>query len=135
MMKVPPTSPATQNAFDAIVLALAKRGVVVGAMFGMPSFKANGKAIGGLFGDELVFKLEGDAHAVALALKGARLFDPSGMGRVMKEWVVVPSAHAKKWPALAQQALDYVNAAPTNKKPANAAVEKSAATKSAAKKK
>jgi hypothetical protein len=54
-------------------------------MFGMPTLKFNGKAFAGLFGGEMTFKLAGDAHA--LALKGAKLFDPMGIGRVMKEWV------------------------------------------------
>ena len=39
----------------------------------------------------MVFKLEGDDHAQALALPGAQLFDPMG-GRPMKAWVQVPAA-------------------------------------------
>ena len=39
----------------------------------------------------MVFKLpDPDAHARALALDGAHLFDPCGKGRPFKEWVVVP---------------------------------------------
>ncbi len=71
----------------------------------MPALKFNGKAFGGLFGDSVVFKLEGDAHAKAVKLKGAVLFDPSGMGRPMKAWVVLPSAHSKGWNELATEAL------------------------------
>ena len=48
-----------------------------------------------------------DGVAVALALKGVELFDP-GMGRPMKEWVVVPASHAKRWPELAETARAYV---------------------------
>ena len=56
----------------------------------------------------MVFKLTGEDHAAALALEGAELFDPSGMGRAMKEWVVVPPDQAEAWPDLADAAFDYV---------------------------
>ena len=54
----------------------------------------------------MVFKLEDTAaHADALALYGAHLFDPGGRGRPFKEWVVVPRAHVTRWQALAEAAL------------------------------
>ena len=62
---------------------------VAGKMFGMPCVNIGGKAFAGLYQDDMVFKLGGDAHAKALALKGSHLFDPSGAGRAMKAWVVV----------------------------------------------
>ena len=50
----------------------------------------------------MVFKLpDPDAHARALALDGAHLFDPGGKGRPFKEWVVVPAAHADEWESFA----------------------------------
>jgi hypothetical protein len=47
-----------------------------------------------------------------LALKGAELFDPSGMGRPMKAWVVLPANKAAA-------ALEAIDAAPVKaaKKP------------------
>jgi hypothetical protein len=84
---------------------------IAGKMFGMPIFKINGKAFAGLAGDEMVFKLTGNDHSVALALKGARLFDPSEMNRPMKEWVVVPSGFSSQWKKFAMAALHYVTAA------------------------
>ncbi len=77
-------------------------------MFGKPCFKINGKAFICLFQNEMVFKLKGNAHILALSLKGAQLFDPSGKGRPMKEWVQVPYAHKAKWEALAKEAWEYV---------------------------
>ena len=77
-------------------------------MMGMPSLKRNGKLVAGFVGSEdaMVFKLEDPAaHAEALALDGAHLFDPGGRGRPFKEWVVVPPALAERWPALAEKAL------------------------------
>ncbi len=80
-----------------------------GKMFGMPCLKnSNGKAFAGFFEGEMVFKLGGDSHGEALALSGARLFDPSERGRPMKEWVVVPNEHASRWLEFARDAFDYV---------------------------
>lgn len=77
-------------------------------MFGKPYFKIRNKAFVAFFQDEMVFKLDGDAHAQALALDGAHLFDPAGNGRAMKQWVQVPFAHQQVWDGLAQQACKYV---------------------------
>ena len=92
----------------AIGTDLAVRGAESGKMFGMPTLKVNGKAFAGLWQDQMIFKLIGAAHAKALGLKGAQLFDPSGMLRPMKEWVIVPAAHSKQWLMLAEAALEYV---------------------------
>src|SRR5690349_14661245 len=77
-------------------------------MFGKPCFKINGKAFIAFFQNEMVFKLTADAHREALSLKGSQLFDPSGKGRAMKEWVQVPFVHKKSWPAFAKAAYQYV---------------------------
>jgi hypothetical protein len=108
MKKVSPASSGTQRVYEAIG---ARLGVEMSSMFGMPTLKLGGKAFAGLFGDAMVFKLEGGAHAEALALRGAEPFDPSGMGRAMKAWVVVPAAHDKRWDALAHHALAAMGAA------------------------
>ena len=99
---------ATTRRFEAIAEALAGRGVSASKMFGMPCLKTGGKVFAGVFGDAMVFKLRGDAHARALELRGAALFDPAAMGRPMKECVVVPPTHAKQWSALAERARGYV---------------------------
>jgi hypothetical protein len=78
-----------------------------GKMFGMPCLKnENGKAFAGFYEGAMVFKLTGPAHAEALGLSGARLFDPMG-GRPMKEWVQVPDEHASRWSELGWEALRY----------------------------
>jgi len=82
-------------------------GVVAGKLFSMPAWKVDGKTIGGRWDDALVFKLDPTTHAQAIALDGAALCDPSGKGRPMKEWVVVPAAHEDRWPDLARAALAY----------------------------
>jgi hypothetical protein len=83
-------------------------GTQLSQMMGMPCVKADGKLVAGWVASEeaMVFKLpEQKAHAAALALAGAHLFDPGGRGRPFKEWVVVPAAHAAEWSRLAGQAL------------------------------
>jgi hypothetical protein len=84
-------------------------GATAGKMMGMPTLYLGGKAFAGLYGDAMVFKLTGSDHAAALALVGARLFDPSGVGRPMKAWVQVPLTHAAEWPRLADSAARGVS--------------------------
>ncbi len=77
-------------------------------MFGKPCFKINSKAFICFFQEEMVFKLSGDSHKEALALKSSKLFDPSGKKRPMKEWVQVPYAHKDNWAEYAKVAFAYV---------------------------
>jgi hypothetical protein len=82
--------------------------VSVGAMFGKSALKDQaGKAFACLLDGEVAFRLGRDspAHAAALGLAGAHLFDPSGKDRPMKDWVSVPPAHAGRWPEFAELAL------------------------------
>jgi hypothetical protein len=95
--------------YEEVAAGLAARGVKASSMFGMPTLKLDGRAIGGLYGDAMTFKLSGEGHAAALRLGGAHQFDPSGMGRPMKAWVVVPLAHAAEWERLAQLALAAID--------------------------
>ena len=77
-------------------------------MMGMPCVKRSGKMVAGFTKSEaaMVFKLpDASAHARALALEGAHLFDPSGKGQPFKEWVVVPETHADEWESLSHEAL------------------------------
>ncbi|HEV7146122.1 MAG TPA: hypothetical protein VGN48_03895 [Pedococcus sp.] len=108
MPEVPQMSTPTDQGrarFDALVEELTgELEVQRASMFGMPSLKRRGgKAFAGLYGDDMVFKLDGDAHAEALALEGAHLFEPMA-GRPMKAWVQVPPAHEARWLDLARAA-------------------------------
>jgi hypothetical protein len=76
-------------------------------MFGMPCLKReNGKVVAGHWKDGgLTVKLtDASAREQALALTGVELFDP-GMGRVMKEWVLVPESLSDEWLRLVEQAV------------------------------
>ena len=92
--------------YEAIGQAMP--GTAAGQLFGKPCFKINGKAFICFFREEMVFKLSGELHKEALSLEGASLFDPSGKGRPMKEWVQVPFSHKEQWTLYAEAALDYV---------------------------
>jgi hypothetical protein len=90
--------------YDAVADDLVTAGATRARMFGMPSLKIGGKAFAGYSQGALVVKLRGEAHAQALALAGATLFDPMG-GRPMKEWVVIPPEHADRWAEFGHMAL------------------------------
>ena len=100
--------PVAWERYDQIASELAAQEAQRGAMFGMPCLKANGKAFAGYFRNDMVFKLSGTAHARALALPGAHLFDPSEQDRPMKAWVQVPASSANEWEDLAQAAYRLV---------------------------
>ena len=76
-------------------------------MFGMPCLKReDGKVVAGHWKDGgLTVKLTDEvAREQALQIPGAELFDP-GMGRVMREWVLVPAAQSDEWERLVEQAI------------------------------
>lgn len=98
----------TTDGYEAVVAEMtATSEARASKMFGMPCMKINGKAFAGYTEGAMVFKLGGASHGAALKLPGAHLFDPM-RGRPMKEWVVVPPAHASRWLDLARDALGYV---------------------------
>jgi hypothetical protein len=100
------SSAESEAAFKQLGDAL--KGAEASKMFGMPCYKIKGKAFFGLYNNDCVFKLTGDVHSAALSLKGAKLFDPSGMNRPMKEWVQVPPSHKSKFGYFAEEAFKYV---------------------------
>ncbi len=96
-----------ETAFNRVGEAIEN--AVLSQMFGKKCYKIGGKAFISFFQDAMVFKLTGQHHADALALNGSILFDPSGKGRPMKEWVQVDFEHQKRWAELANAAHDYVS--------------------------
>ncbi len=87
------------------------KGAEQSQMFGKPCLKINGKAFACFYENEMVFKLNGDNLKEALSLDGSRLFDPSGKGRAMKEWVQVPFDYKTEWNRFAKAAFKYVKGA------------------------
>lgn len=106
------SSAAAVQAFEGVAADLAGAGVLSGQTFGSRALMVNRKALACLHGDAMAFKLGRDSpgHAQALLFPGARLFDPSGMGRPFKDWVEVPAESAAAWPRLAEAALGFTAA-------------------------
>ena len=82
--------------------------VEISKWFGKPCLKGQNKVFIVLWSKNLAFKLTGQAHAKALGLPGARLFDPRGKGHAMKEWVHVDVTDSNGLQDLAKHAFRYV---------------------------
>src|SRR5260370_35906313 len=98
MKPIPKPDTKSLRRYETIADTLVENlGAEKSKMFGMATLKIHSKAFCGLYGSEMVFKLTGEEHKKALAFEGAKLFDPSGMERPMKEWVVVAKKYSGKW--------------------------------------
>jgi hypothetical protein len=105
-----------------------------GKMFGALCIKApNGKAGVMFWRDDMIFKLPGKDEKEAMALKGAKIFEPAA-GRPMGGWVHLPNAHAAKWQHYASSAMKNVAAIEVEKKPVKKAVKSAPKTSKPAKK-
>jgi len=60
--------------------------------------------------DEIVAELTAEESVKAGQMMGMPMLYPSGRGRPMKAWVVVPIAEAAAWPALAVRAMEALEA-------------------------
>ncbi|WP_326826044.1 hypothetical protein [Streptosporangium sp. NBC_01756] len=100
---------SAEEDFKQVGAELADLGVRISSMMGRPALKdQEGKVFASLQRDgAMVFRLVRDTieHTAALQLAGASLFDPSGQGRTVQDWVVVPHSSAEKWTDLAEAAL------------------------------
>jgi hypothetical protein len=84
--------------------------VRAGKMFGKEAVMYRGKAIACAQPYGFVIPLDDPEHTEAMALSGAKLFDPSGKGRPMKAWVVVGNEHAEHWERLALASARRIDA-------------------------
>jgi hypothetical protein len=105
---MPEAGPKTVERFNRLAETFVARGATRSQMFGMPVLKAGDKVFAGTFGDAMTFKLGPDDLERARALTGVEPFEPM-KGRPMKEWVLVPLAHATRWSDLAERAFTYLS--------------------------
>ena len=95
------------NAFATRYLAQHPE-CAAGSLFGMPCLKTGTKALAGSFDGGLALKL-GEFAESAMQIAGASAFDPSGKGRPMGGWVVVPASAKRLWSKLADQARSTIS--------------------------
>jgi len=77
-------------------------------MFGALCIKApNGKAGVMFWKGYMIFKLDGKVAEEAMALKGAKVFEPAD-GRPMNGWIQLSEDHSAKWKKYAQVAMESV---------------------------
>jgi hypothetical protein len=108
--------PTAATAYENLVARLTtNKSVTSGQMFGKACLKVKGKAFISLHNEKVVFKLAGEPHQKAMGLKGAELWDPSGKGRPMKEWVALPITDARAFKSFAENALAYVGSSSHSK--------------------
>lgn len=84
-------------------------------MFGSPNLMANGYAFAALYHDDLLVKLKPADYAEAMALEGAKAFDPMETGKPMTGWLTIPSQHTDDWERFARAALEYIREMPPKK--------------------
>lgn len=101
---------SAEDRFASLAEALlADAGVSEGRMFGSQGLKVGGKVFAMLVKEQLVVKLSAErVEALVDAGVGDR-FDP-GHGRLMKEWIAIPSGTGVDWLALAREAKSYLTA-------------------------
>jgi TfoX/Sxy family transcriptional regulator of competence genes len=89
-------------------------------MFGYPAAFVNGNMMAGLFADSMMVRLSPDDLAKFREKTGAALFEPMP-GRVMREYIVVPTATLKsnaELQALLADALRYASSLPAKSRQA-----------------
>jgi TfoX/Sxy family transcriptional regulator of competence genes len=90
---------------------LQASGVTGGTGFGRSEgLRISGKIFAMLVNGELVVKLPKDRVAELSASGVGHPFD-SGKGQLMKEWISVPTKAGRRWPALVEEAREFVRPA------------------------
>ena len=97
-----------QALFESIIATHTRdAGVTKAKNFGSDGLRTGGKVFASLHKGQLLIKLPANRVESLVASGTASRFDP-GMGRTMKEWVVVAPDRAQDWPALAAESRAFV---------------------------
>ena len=93
-------------------------GIVQSSMFGYPCDFLNGNMFLGVYQDKIVLRLSEKDRKTFLELRNASVFEPLP-GRIMKEYVVIPSDMLKRTATLKtwiSKSIDYVSTLPIKTK-------------------
>ncbi|MCW5851944.1 MAG: hypothetical protein KIT87_17860 [Anaerolineae bacterium] len=105
--------PSSDDLYERITARLGQYPLVTRRkIFGVPAVCVHGNSFLAYHQGEMAFKLRGEDHARALAVPDARLWDPSGAGRPMREWVHLPASQSDHWDDFADLAYEYVATLP-----------------------
>jgi hypothetical protein len=96
--------------FTHILSDLRMLGATQSTTFGRRGIVADGKVIACFLQDSMAFKLGAETPELerALALSGSELWDPTGRGRVFKDWVRIDEQHQDDWGRYAEIALHRI---------------------------
>lgn len=98
---------------------LASPGVSSGRMFSSEGLRYGGKYFAMLCRGELVVKLPAARVDQLERAEAGQRFDP-GHGRIMREWLSVPTSKGRRWRSLAAEALDFAHQNATGARGASA---------------
>lgn len=95
-----------RSSFDALRETLAREhGATIALLYGKPAVLIGELAFVCFHHNAAAFRLHGRAREHALALPGAKRFDPLKPEAEGGDWVMLGAAHAYKWEKLALEAL------------------------------
>lgn len=95
--------------FDTICDYMVRsHGATAGSLYGKPCALVRGHAFLYFHQGWAAFKLRGRVRLQALALAGAKFWDPLGRDGPSMEWVIVPDAHFLRWDRFAVEAVKQV---------------------------
>lgn len=94
-----------RSRFDAIASFLQRaQEAQAGLLYGKPCLSLAGHPFAAYQPDAMAFRLHGRSLAAALALAGAKGWDPMHADRSAPGWVLVPAEHVLRWDDLAVDA-------------------------------
>lgn len=94
-----------------------------GTLYGKPCALLNGHAFLYFHQDWAAFLLKGRVRLQALALPGARFWDPMGREGSSMDWVIVPDTHFLRWDRLAIEAVKVARKHGEGRRPTAGPVE------------
>lgn len=93
-----------------------------GTLYGKPCALLNGHAFIYFHQGSAAFLLKGRVRLQALAMPGARFWDPLGREGPSMDWIIVPDTHFLRWDRLAIEAVKSAHGLSTGRRPTAAPI-------------